>query len=418
MHFNHFLLKCIALFNFLFIFSSHSFCQDERSSDDLFQQARKDAFERKDYNSAIQLCRKALLKSPDYPDIRIFLGRIYIWTDHLDSARYHLSYVLHQNPANEEALGALIDLEYWNGHSDKALEYCQTGLSHNPRSPDLLLKKARILNDLKQYEKALLTLRNLIQADPSNKEAIRLLERIRNNNARNKLGVSYDFVYFNKQFDNPWHLISIDYTRQTKYGSIAFRLDYANRFNSNGSMFEIDAYPKISKRIYFYLNGGYSNDIGIFPQYRFSWSIYANLPKSYEAEAGLRYLYFSSGTFVYTASLGKYFKNFWFNFRTYLVPDKKNISQSYNLVVRYYLGGANDYIMLGAGTGISPDDRRNDIQLNTIYKLKSNKISMGYRHTIRSLNIVTLDATWINQEYLAKTFGNQYDFGIGYQRRF
>jgi len=118
MHFNHFLLKCIALFNFLFIFYSHSFCQDERSSDDLFLQARKDAFERKDYNSAIQLCRKALLKSPDYSDIRIFLGRIYVWTDHLDSALYHLNYVLHQNPANEEALSALIDLEYWNGHSD------------------------------------------------------------------------------------------------------------------------------------------------------------------------------------------------------------------------------------------------------------------------------------------------------------
>src|ERR1700730_18376883 len=151
MHFNHFLLKCIALFNFLFIFYSHSFCQDERSSDDLFLQARKDAFERKDYNSAIQLCRKALLKSPDYSDIRIFLGRIYVWTDHLDSALYHLNYVLHQNPANEEALSALIDLEYWNGHSDKALEYCQTGLSYNPRSPDLLLKKAKILNDLGKY---------------------------------------------------------------------------------------------------------------------------------------------------------------------------------------------------------------------------------------------------------------------------
>ena len=43
---------------------------------------------------------------------------------------------------------------------------------------------------------------------------------------------------------------------------------------------------------------------------------------------------------------------------------------------------------------------------------------MGYRRSIHSLNIFTLDATWINQEYLAKTFGNQFDFGIGYQRRF
>src|ERR1700709_424171 len=77
--------------------------QTEFSSDDLFQQARKAAFDQKNYPKAINLSKQALVKSPDYADIRIFLGRVYTWSDKTDSARTEFNRVLSQHPDNEDA---------------------------------------------------------------------------------------------------------------------------------------------------------------------------------------------------------------------------------------------------------------------------------------------------------------------------
>jgi len=184
--------------------------------------------------------------------------------------------------------------------------------------------------------------------------------------------------------------------------------------------YEIDTYPHISKTFYAYMSGAYSNNVGIFPKTRAGFSLYANLPASFEAEAGFRYLHFTGDTWIYTASIGKYYKSFWFNFRTYLTPSNSSISQSYSIKARYYTGGADDYISLGIGTGISPDDPRNIILLNNgqNYKLRSNNITAAYYRSFKKLNIIFFTASLDHQEYQFQTWGNQLDLGIGYQRRF
>jgi YaiO family outer membrane protein len=388
------------------------------SSDELFQQARRSAFHDHDYPKAIFLCKTALEKSPDYADIRNFMGRIYTWEHHLDSARQALLFVLEKHPDNEEAAEALADLEFWNDHSEQALVYCDKGLVYHPASKSLLLKKARILSDLNRFKEASAITDTLLRWDPDNTDARVLALQVRSKAARNQLGVYYDYVYFDKEFANPWQLASMDYKRQTALGAVIGRINYANRFNSNGLQFEADAYPHISRLFYAYLNAGYSNDVGIFPKYRAGFSLYANLPLSFEAEGGIRYLYFSSNTWIYTFSAGKYYKNYWFNFRTYLTPDNSTISQSYTLTCRYYYGGPDDYLAMGIGTGISPDDGSNNVQLNDSYRLISNKLFVGYNHAIKRLHVIFATVTLINQEYLPYTHGNQLDIGIGYQKRF
>ncbi|MDR3716838.1 MAG: YaiO family outer membrane beta-barrel protein [Puia sp.] len=411
-------LTVILSFTILNALPLQTRAQVSLSADDLFQQARHSAFSDHDYPAAIERCKKALEKSPDYSDIRVFLGRIYAWNHHLDSARQALGYVLDRHPDNEDAAAAMTDLEYWNDHSDQALSWCDKGLFYHPASRDLLLKKAKILNDLGRFKESAAITDTLLRTDPKNAEARALALQTRFKAAKNQLGVYYDYVYFDKEFNAPWHLASVDYKRQTKIGAVIGRINYANRFNSNGVQVEGDAYPKISRTFYSYINAGYSHDVGIFPKYRAGFSLYANLPKSFEAEAGFRYLYFSSDTWIYTLSAGKYYRNFWFNARTYLTPGNSNISQSYTVTTRYYYGGADDYLSLALGTGISPDDLSNNIQLNSHYELKSNKLSVGYNHAIKKLNVVFATATLINQEYLPGTRGNQVDIGIGYQKRF
>ncbi|WP_300435396.1 YaiO family outer membrane beta-barrel protein [Christiangramia sp.] len=409
----------LLLFFFVFFFTTSSIAQEEEfTTDELFQKARIAAFDEDNYPKAIELTQLALEKSPSYADIRIFLGRLYTWTDKIDSARVAFERVLNENPGHEDGSLAYASLEYWNDNSEKALEILNTGIKTNPKSEELLLLKAKVQKDLQQYSEASNTLNQLLKINPKLTEARSLGESIRNVSARNQIGVDYEFVNFENRFDDPWHLASIDYSRSTKLGSIIGRLNYANRFSSNGTQLVIDAYPSISDTFYAYLSGGLSSSGSIFPDYRVGASLFANLPAAFEGEVGFRMLSFDEETWIYTASVGKYISNFWLNARTYLTPDEENVSHSYALNVRYYIAGADDYLSFGIGTGISPDDNTNNILYQDPYKLKSNNISVGYRMSVNSTNIFFINAELEDQEYAPDTRGNQISVGVGYFKRF
>jgi len=408
----------LLIFFVLFIPLSMSAQDKELTTDELFIKARTTAFENDDYPKAIELTLEALDKSPSYADLRIFLGRLYTWTDKVDSARVAFERVLQENPGHEDGSLAYANLEYWNNDSEKALEIVDNGIDKNPKSEDLLLLKARILKDLQQYSEASNTLNQLLKINPKLTEARSLGESIRNVSARNQIGVDYEFVHFENRFDDPWHLASIDYSRSTKIGSIIGRLNYANRFASNGTQVVIDAYPSISDTFYAYVSGGISSSGSIFPDYRVGASLYANLPSAFEGELGFRMLSFDEETWIYTASVGKYISNFWLNARTYLTPSDDNVSHSYSLNVRYYIAGADDYLSFGVGTGISPDDNTNNILIQDPYKLKSSNISVGYRMSVKSTNVFFINAELEDQEYAPETRGNQISVGIGYFKKF
>ncbi|MEO9210413.1 MAG: YaiO family outer membrane beta-barrel protein [Ginsengibacter sp.] len=415
--------KRLGLSALIFLIFSISFlpkiqAQNTFSSDELFQMARRAAFDSSNYPKAIEYCKEALIKAPNYSDIRIFLGRIYTWTKQKDSARAAFTYVLNSNPDNEDAASAFTDLEYWSDNYSKALEYCNQGLLYHPKSEDLLLKKSKIFNAMKNFKEANNVIDTLLQINPKNEKARAFMNTIKDNSSINKISIGYNYVSFDKQFSDPWHLLNVAYSRSTNLGSLVGRINYANRFQNNGVQGEVDFYPKISKTFYSYLNMGISGTNNVFPRFRMGASLYANLPWSMEGEIGFRYLKFTSNVWMYTASVGKYYSNFWFNLRTFLVPSYSNLSQSYTLTTRYYTGGADDYIYLSIGTGVSPDDPANAPILGLQQKLKSQKIGAGFNHTFNRYNIISINGTWSNQEYKAGTYGNQYDLGISYQRKF
>ena len=416
------ILQRILLIVFIPILNSTTVSAQETqyNSEQLFALARTEAFEKKDYRRAISLTKQALVKSPDYADIRIFLGRLYTWSNKPDSARTEFSRVIQGNPNYEDVYLAYGSLEFWENQPGTALPLANKGLEINPRSEDLLLLKARILRDLNQVKEANLTLNELLVINPKNTIARSLSIQDGGLGSQNKVGISYDYVTFNKQFDQPWHLASLDYGRQTAIGSITGRLNYANRFQTNATQFELDLYPRISKVFYAYMSAAVSNDSVVFPKYRTGFSLYANLPAAFEAEAGFRMLDFGNEIWIYTGSIGKYYKNYWFNLRTFLTPSNSSVSQSLALSVRYYFGSVDDYLSFGAGSGLSPDNQRNTLLYNNgnTYKLKSNNLSVGLRKSFNTSNIIGLRASYENQEYLKDTRGNQVEFGIMYMRRF
>lgn len=410
----------ICLILFIIPNTGNLYAQVSLSSDELFVKARKLAFDDKNYAEAINLTKQALKQSPDYADIRIFLGRLYTWTDKPDSARAEFKQVLEKNPEYEDAYLAHGSLEFYTKNSEKGLEIVNQGLKSNERSEGLLLLKTKLLLDLRRDQEANSNLKLLLKINPGLTEARALSVKVGNRATINKIMLSYDYIYFDKQFDDPWHLGILEYSRETGIGALISRVNIADRFNKNGTQFEMDFYPRLSRVFYAYVSGGYSNNTVVFPKYRAGLSLYAVLPSSFEAEAGFRMLNFNEPNWIYTASLGKYYKNYWFNLRTFFTLSDQSIAHSAALNVRYYLGGADDYLSFGIGTGLSPDNPGNNLLYysGSTYKLKSNNISLGYQTAIKTSNVIFFKGSLENQEYLKDTRGNQLELSLGYIKRF
>lgn len=404
---------------FLLLLSSpFLYSQENLSADELFAKARTTAFEQKDYNTSIILAKQALEKAPDYTDISIFLGRVYTWNKDLASARAVFEDLGKKDIKDEDYFIAYASLEYWNDQYDKAIEILDKGLTYHPQSEALLLLKAKVYYSNNDYPEAEKAINSLLSINPKNTEARALAIKINEITSKNALGIIYNYSHFDKQFDQDWHIVGISYKRITSIGSFILRGNYANKFGENGTQIELEAYPKLSKTFYLYVGGGYSNDVGIFPKYRTGVSLNANLPHSFEAEIGYRQLYFNNSIWMYTASVGKYYKNFWFNIRTYITPDRENISHSYTGTVRYYTKGAQDYFALQAGTGISPEEYRNNLLENETFKLKTFKIGGEYNFSINKTNLFSLSTMYYNQEFRPNEKGNQFDITLGYTKKF
>lgn len=407
--------RYLALFSMLFF--SISLYGQNLNADELYAKARTAAFEQNDYDESIILVKQALDKNPNYTDASIFLGRLYIWKKDWDTARRVFDELKTKNIQDEDYFVAYASLEYWTDNHTKAIELIDKGLVLHPQSEALWLLKAKVNYANKNYADAQTAVTSLIDINPKNTEARELASQINEFTSKNAVSIVYNYSHFDQQFDNDWHVVGVSYKRITSLGPIILRGNYANKFAQNGTQIEVEAYPRLSKMFYLYVGGAYSNDVGLFPKYRTGVSLNANLPRSFEAEIGYRQLYFTNNIWMYTAAVAKYYKNFWFNFRTYITPDNKNISHSYTGTVRYYTKRSQDYFSLQVGTGISPEENRNNLLENDAFKIKTFKIGAEYNFFINR-NSFSLGTMYYNQEYRPDTKGNQFDLILGYTRKF
>jgi YaiO family outer membrane protein len=386
--------------------------------DSAFQVARTLAFSSK-YKESISLCKKILEKTPAYQDVQVLLGRVYFWNDQSDSSIYILKKSIELKPY-EDAYIALSDILRWEKRPLEAQRIAEEGLMSFSASEELLIRRVKALDEQGNYQMAY-HLADSSVTKKNNAELRQLSEGIKNKMVKNAFGISYDFDYFDKQFKDPWHLAAISYSRQTNYlGKVTARVNLANRFASNGFQAEVDAYPSFGKKMYAYINAGFSPD-PIFPNYRSGLSIYRNFPHAFEGELGIRVLYFSKATILYVASIGKYAGNFWFSLRpTFIASENGNrFSQSYSFITRYYFKTAFDFLTATIAYGLSPDDRSKETLLQNP-NLKSIRMQVGIQKLVKKTNVFTLSLGIVRGEFIqgAVNVGNDLFAGIGYQKMF
>lgn len=328
--------------------------QDSLSVDEQYKKARETAFEQNDYVKARRIAYRALERSPDYYGIRIFVANLFAWEEQYKDARKELRYVLDRDPDNRRALRAMIKVERWAGRYESALQWANKALEHFPRDEEFMLAKASVHEKMGNYDAAKQTYKTA-EKIYGNRKARQRLQKLRFKQMKYSATLSYRHDQFEDIFD-PWNFWEFQLSRQTQYGSVIGRLQYANRFSTGGVQFNVDAYPSLFKGMYAYISGGYS-EASIYPRYRFGASLYKSLPAAFELEGGIRWLDFStSQTTIYTLSLTKYQGSYMFTARTYLVPSSAGSSQSLSLLARRYFSNARTYLDFTGGFGSASAD--------------------------------------------------------------
>lgn len=343
----------IRVFIILLLFPVSVFSQATGNPDSLFNAARQNAYAG-NYRSALITCKQLCTSYPDNAAYRLFTARVLAWDRQYNEARTFLAPLKSSSAA--EVLELFADIELWSGNADAAIAYCDQalGLPGAAASP-LLLKKAKALDQLGQTAEAIRVLNDLLAKDPGNEEANQLLLSFRNKQRKNAVSVSY----LNSSFSNPgfvpWHFGYVEYQRRIPECPLLFRVNFGQADPARAAQAEIDAYPKLGKKSYFYLNTGYSNTAGLFPEFRAGAEFYRKLFRQFEISAGARYMKFPAGNvYIYTAYAGYYYKDWWFALRNYIVAPENKTYLTWNASARRYFGDENRYVSFDLIYGAAP----------------------------------------------------------------
>jgi YaiO family outer membrane protein len=320
----------------------------DRDTDAMFEDARQ-AAHAGDRETARELCREILELRPDHADAAVLLGRLHGWDGEHARAGEILTRAVDEHPDYVEARGALADHYLWTNRHDAALAQTVAGLEREPDHAGLLHRKSRALAALGRTDEALAAARRSyeIEPDPAVRRHVRgLLD----GHYRNEVEAEVEIESFDDDTDT-WRSGFVSYRRTFDWGDLIGRLNVADRFDDTGTQLEVDAYPRLRPRTYLYLNFGVSSS-DVFPDVRFGAEIFQGFAGSWEGSFGFRRLDFDEvEVTIWTGSVSKYWRTYWFSARPYWVDQEHGDARSLALFARRYFSARWEYAELSAAFG-------------------------------------------------------------------
>ncbi|SHI88252.1 YaiO family outer membrane beta-barrel protein [Pseudozobellia thermophila] len=405
------------------------------TADPGFQQAYDLAFEGR-HASARQLLEGIVKEDPENIKARNLLASTYSWQGQYRLARQQFNVVTSRSRENADIWEAAIKNELYAKNNATALGLANKALFYLKRDTVAILRLRDIARQ-RLEQKAYTTEEGDGRggdlsmgdqgADAANAEEERRPEMVAEaeKEPRNRLDFGNAVTVFDQRYD-PMVYSSVSLKHQTKVGSLIPRINYSNRLGKNGLQYDLDLYPKFSKRFYAYLNYGYSNS-SIYPKHKLGGDLYVNLPGAFEFSAGGRHiLYDTNDVTVITNSLGHYRGNYYFSLRSYITPQPDKLTRfSGNLLVRKYLKDAENYFGINAGMGYSPELRQiisgEELLAETLLYVESQRLSLEYQFTgknDRNSYRANIGATRQELAYAPGEFFYGISGGITYQVKF
>ena len=307
---------------------------------------------------AFALLNEHLKTNPNDSDARVLVGLICSWDKRYDEGRRAFRVVLDDDPDYKDAVLGLINLELWSGQSERAEELAKQGLTLRPKDPDYQAALAKVQAS-----------RKAAAADPVPAAAGAETKNPKDETTW-ETGLAQSNIWYSDKRSS-WHETAATVSRNTSIGWITARFSHASWFGEGSNLIEIESYPRIRPGTYGFIEGAFSPDATLYARRRFGAEIFQNLPKGFEASAGIRYMRFgATDTILYTGSVGKYFGNWWLLGRTFVSPDSLfGASKSLQVSGRRYFKDADHFLGFRFGIGASPFEIRSvneyDVQKST-----------------------------------------------------
>ena len=246
-------------------------------------------------------------------------------------------------------------------------------------------------------------------------------EREREQGPANTFGFDYDYENFDDDGAvelEDWHLASAELGhRFTGFGSVIGRVNWGKRFGEDGLQYEVDAYPRLGKGTYAYLNAGFSND-DIFPERRYGLQIYRSLGGGFEASIGARLMDFGdSEVTIYTGSIGKYSGNWYVTLQPYFADSdsREDMSQSATVMARRYFRSADDHMTFRGTFGQVPET---DILLQQSVELDSWSVRLERQRPLTKTFFIRGYVGYRDQELLFDRERQSILASVGFRARF
>ncbi len=369
-----------------------------------FSSAKSLAYEG-NHRGAQGILERLLGEDPNNPEVLFLLARTHSWDGNYKLARKEFNRITSVHRNSGEFWRSAIKNELYAGNYPTAL-----GLSNKALS---FLDEDAQISELKT-----IALFQLSKTAPSVEDnSLPVKETEPPAKEKNAISVSNAVMVFDMIYD-PMVYSSIEYKRQTRFGSLIPRINYSHRFNTNGIQYDLDLYPKLAKRVYAYLNYGYSQ-ASIYPNHKVGGDVYMTFPWAMEFSAGMRYIDFDArNVSVVTNSLGLYKGNYYFSLRSYITPKSNQLTRvSGNLLVRKYFKDAENFLGVSAGMGFSPEIRQlvldGTVLSETLLYLESQRANMDYQFTGKSGPNVYRTSLGIARQELVTSPGDYYFSVIG-----
>lgn len=407
--------KALLFFLQLFIFTS-GYSLAQVNNDSIFESAIQ-ASRKKQYSLAIKSSNEILKREPQRADILVFIANNFAWNHQLDSAQTYINKAYKIDPKSSELYDSWLNILLWNKEYNRLLNTCEDARSNGYSNNYNLLKKEALANNaLENY--SLTT--DLIE----HKDNALFFDSLAIQNIYQEALISskprlVSFFYAIDLFDsNISHFAYFDYTFNINQNKLILRLNYANRFNTNGTQLEADYYTKFDNHSYLYLNYGYAIDNILFPQHRAGAEYYFPLLEKTNASFGARYLRFNSNNVtIATGHISQYISNYWVALRPFYAMQKSGNSFAIVNTYRKYLSSDLSYWGLEFGYGNSPEERATLTQSNNYLRLTSYKIKLERNLLVRKTNELRIGVTIASEEANKNNYKGRYTLELMYKLR-
>jgi YaiO family outer membrane protein len=241
------------------------------------------------FDTAITLLKASLDENPYDLNVQMMLGRVYAWGKKYPESEALLKAILEQKPQSREALNVLADVYLWSKKYDELEKLVKKAL--NPANTDdeegsvkdsvsFIQKQVYAYMDEKRYDEAKKILL------PVKDKLPKLWDALGKKLLSNTLSLHYSYFDFQNQ-SSDWHTFSAEYTRQLRGITFVASLNNAQRFGTSGNQYMLQAYPKLSRKMYAWLIAGFSNGKA-FPNGVYGLSLFRSVKRYWEPELGIR----------------------------------------------------------------------------------------------------------------------------------